>query len=113
MRRNTKQSDKDENPLGIRSGVWLSLLGVTLLGIIALGLSREAAIKDSTDRPFEVTSAVQHSSFAKFKRVGEPAASSQSSEQYADEIDAIDFSIVNDRSRWVDPATRLFQVKAR
>ena len=105
MRRNTKQSENDERPLSIRSGVWLSLLGVALLGIIALSLSRKGAIKNPAEESFEVASATQHSSFAKFKRPGEPAASfSHSSREHADETDAIDFSIINDRSHWVDPA---------
>jgi hypothetical protein len=83
--------------------VWLSLLGVALLGIIALGLSREGAIKNPNERSFEVASAVQLSSFAKFNRGGDPAASSShSSQEHADEIDAIDFSLINDRSHWFD-----------
>ncbi len=101
MRRNTKHLE--ERPLSIKSEVWLSMLGVVLLGIIALSLSREGAAHDPAEPSFEVASAVQHSSFAKFKRTGEPAASSPSGQRYGDEIDAIDFSIVNDRSRWVDP----------
>jgi hypothetical protein len=104
MQRSTKQSENDERPPSIRSGVWFSLLGVALLGIIALTLSREGTTKNPAEQSFEVASAGQHSSFAKFKRGGELAASSHSRQRYADEIDAIDFSVINDRSHWVDPA---------
>jgi hypothetical protein len=113
MQRDTKQSANEERPLSIRNGVWLSVLGVALLGIIALSLSREGPVEGPVEQNFNVASATQHSSFAKFKRSDKATASSQSSQQQADEIDSNDFSIVNDRSHWVDPPTRLFQVKAR
>ena len=104
MRRDTKQSEKDEEPLGIRREVWLSLLGVALLGILALSLSRKGAVKDPTELSFQVASAKQRSPFAKVQRTVAPAKSSYSSPGDADEIDALDLAIINDRSRWVDPA---------
>lgn len=82
--------------------MWLSLLGVALLGIIALSLSRENAITDPTGQSFEIASAAPHSSFAKCERAFELAASSDSSHPHADEIDAIDFSLINDRRHWFD-----------
>ena len=104
MRRNTKQSEKNEKPLSIRSGVWASMLGVALLGIVALSLSRKGEIKDRAEQSFEVASSARHSSFAKVKRTFERSASSPTSQEHLDEIDALDFSVLNDRSRWVDPA---------
>ncbi|HEY0548727.1 MAG TPA: hypothetical protein VGF13_03940 [Verrucomicrobiae bacterium] len=97
-----KPSGYDKRPLNIRSEVWLSLLGVMLLGIIALSLAHKAVIRE--EQSFEMVTAMRHSSFAKFKRSGGPAASSHPGQRSADEIDVIDFSVVNDRSNWVDPA---------
>ena len=102
MRRNAKQSEKDQQS-GIRNAVWLSVLGVALPGILAVSLSRKET-RNPIDQPPEIASAARYSLFAKSKRSVELAASSDAGERDADEIETIDFSIINDRSRWVDPA---------
>ena len=102
MRRNAKHSDKDQQS-DIRNTVWLSVLGVALLGIIAVSLSRKET-RNPIDQSPEIASAAHHSLFGKSKRPVELAASSDAGERDADEIETIDFSVINDRSRWVDPA---------
>jgi hypothetical protein len=104
MRRHNRQEKHNQTPLGIRNRVWLFVLGVALLGIIAVRLSRKGTIENPTEQSFEFASAAQHSPFAQLKHPVEPAAFSHSNPGYADEIDVIDFSIINDRRHWVDGA---------
>jgi hypothetical protein len=92
---------KDQGPPDIRIGVWLAMLGVVVIMVITVSFPRERPVQESTERSVEMASTSNHSPFAKTKRVSQPTTPPPSG--YADEIDAIDYSIINDRSRWVDP----------
>ena len=90
--------------------MWLSMLGVVVFIVITVSLPRERTVQESAEQSFEMANASNHSPFAKTKRVLKPTTPPPSG--YADEIDAIDYSIINDRSRWVDPTFLLKPVRS-
>lgn len=80
--------------------MWLAMSVAILLVTITAGLSRKRPIQESIESSFEVAAATHASPFIKPKH----AVELDSKHEHQDEIDAIDFSLLNDRSRWVDPA---------
>lgn len=70
MQNNTRQTRQPN----IRLAVWLSIVGVVMIGILALTLSRKGTSNMAVEQPLTVSNVSQGSSFTSVKRTAGPAA---------------------------------------